>query len=492
MKLKLKLDGYSLQLSDLLEIIGGATFTVEVAPCNRPNATCDLSNFDADMAQTMVVEELQPEAVLAAYATGTGKMFPQEVGLLVLLLWVNEAMKIPHIICPALIARAASLLNAGVYPALHREGASERAAMCELGLILSGSSDSVVYYHNKPANTSDVLKTATLPIAFALNVDEATALTKFCAVSTASALVALKRATDLVKNADITLSMMMEAIRGELGAFDARIHELGRPFPNQIKSAANVRQMLAGSQFTSEEGRQAFGGDHGPRVQDAISFRASPQTHGGVRDTIAWLAETLEKDINALPVHINPQTGYALDLMIIGLADLGNISERRTFRITDSGLSYGLPMNLVASDPGFNHGFPVVQAAATAVLAEVKTIAVPSVALNCLTDVAPYSYATFQSAAKALDVCELLVMVFAVELFMAAQGMDLVAARMSHLQPGKGTAAVLSAVRKTIPMTDKDRFVRTDLVESCRLISSGEVLKAAENAVGVLANWEVY
>ena len=99
---------------------------------------------------------------------------------------------------------------------------------------------------------------------------------------------ALERTERLLKYADLALSMNLEAIRGEQGAFDDRLHSLARPFPGQIASAANVRRLLADSQATTDEGRFAYGYDTAPRVQDAICLRAAPQTHGGARDVFTF------------------------------------------------------------------------------------------------------------------------------------------------------------------------------------------------------------
>ena len=248
--------------------------------------------------------------------------------------------------------------------------------MSELALVLSGEENTLCYFDGEYAPAEKVLKTTGLN-KFQYTMEEIAFITNLCCMSTSLAISALKEAEKLAKTADICVAMNLEAIRGETGAFDKRLHELGRPFPNQIISAENIRRVIEGSGFTTEKARIAYGGDHGPRCQDAICIRAVPQTHGGVRDTIEWLKKNLQSEINSGSHRINPIIGYSMDLMIIALTDLGNISERRSFRLTDTNLTYGLPMNLVGENPGFNHGFPVIQAAATAILGELKLLSMP-------------------------------------------------------------------------------------------------------------------
>jgi histidine ammonia-lyase len=291
----------------------------------------------------------------------------------------------------------------------------------------------------------------------------------------------------LAKTADICVAMNLEAIRGETGAFDKRLHELGRPFPNQIISAENIRRVIDGSEFTTEKARMAYGGDHGPRCQDAICIRAVPQTHGGVRDTIQWLKENLQNEINSASHKINPIIGYSIDLMIIALTDLGNISERRSFRLTDTNLTYGLPMNLVGENPGFNHGFPVIQAAATAVLGELKLLAMPCTAYSAI-DPANKEYicTTYSSALKSIEVLSLLNKVLAIEMLMTAQGMDLAKEKLTGFEFGGGSKAAHMEFRKHVKMTRVNRFAAPDMVEADRLVEEGTVLCAVEKAIGKL------
>jgi histidine ammonia-lyase len=109
-------------------------------------------------------------------------------------------------------------------------------------------------------------------------------------------------------------------------------------------------------------------------VQDPYSFRCIPQVHGASRDAIAYVERVVERELEA--VTDNPTVfddedlvisagnfhgqplALALDFLAIAVAELGSISERRTYKLI--GGQRGLPAFLVA-EPGLNSGFMIPQ-----------------------------------------------------------------------------------------------------------------------------------
>lgn len=283
-----------------------------------------------------------------------------------------------------------------------------------------------------------------------------------------------------VKTSDITLTLNLEAVRGELGAFDARLHELGRPYPGQIACAENVRRINQGSEATTDEGRYAYGYDTKPRVQDAICIRAAPQTHGGVRDVLRWCRSQVLRDWNTGAAALY-RTEYAMDALATALADLTHISERRTFRLNDSKLSYGLPMNLVPNDVGINYGFAIIQSTQAAQTAEVKLLTLPSAAIKrrgvCMACAAVLRH---------FELIQKMNRVLAVELLMSAQGMDIVRMKVPGIAFGAGSEAALACLRRHITVMEKNRFVAPDMIAAERLVADGSVLRAVEAVIGPL------
>ncbi len=483
MKTMLSLDGTNLKLENLFSILEGNLYEVKVLRGETGQLIEELFKLRESLVPSEE-SEITPISIPEVYAECYGELLPKEVGMLSLFLLLNQRLKYSHILGTEFVERILSFINNGIYPCIHKVNKSELSAMSELALILAGAENTLCYYNGEYAPVEKVLMASGLN-KFQYKVEEITFITNLCCMSTALAISALKEAEKLAKTADVCVAMNLEAIRGETGAFDKRLHELGRPYPNQIISAENIRRVIEGSEFTTEKARIAYGGDHGARCQDAICIRAVPQTHGGVRDTIHWLKENLQNEINSGSHRINPIIGYSIDLMIIALTDLGNISERRSFRLTDTNLTYGLPMNLVGENPGFNHGFPVIQAAATAILGELKLLAMPCAAYSMIDPInKEYICTTYSAALKSIEVLSLLNKIIAVEMLMTAQGMDLAKDKLGGFEFGAGSKAAHSEFRRYVKMIRTNRFAAPDMVEADRIVNEGIVLDAVEKAIG--------
>lgn len=295
-------------------------------------------------------------------------------------------------------------------------------------------------------------------------------------------LYGYSKCQELAKTIDISLALNLEAIRGERGAFDNRLHSIARPYEEQENSALNTLALIEDSEFADDKGRFLFGYDTSPRCQDAICLRAAPQTHGGARDVFGFLKKSLQ-DYLTNEMDLSVQLRYALDLAMTSLADLGNISERRAFRLNDHAFSYGLPTNLIFKDPGYNHGFPVIQAVGTAVLGELKTHALPSRSLmNDDLD----STLAFSSSKRLVDNLGLLSKIMAIEVLMSCQGIDLVWQKLPDLKLGKGTQVAYQKIRQHCLVVEENRYVIPEINELDRIIFTGELLFAVENSTGFL------
>ena len=173
----------------------------------------------------------------------------------------------------------------------------------------------------------------------------------------------------LLRTADITAAMSVEALMGTDAVFAADLQAL-RPHPGQAASAANLRGLLRDSAIM-----ESHRDPDCTRVQDAYSLRCSPQVHGAVRDTLEHaetvaareLASAIDNPV-VLPDGRVESNGnfhgaplaYVLDFLAIAVADLASISERRTDRFLDVARSSGLPPFL-ADDPGVDSGHMIAQ-----------------------------------------------------------------------------------------------------------------------------------
>jgi histidine ammonia-lyase len=202
--------------------------------------------------------------------------------------------------------------------------------------------------------------------------------------STAVLALALDGAARLVRAADVAAALSIDALRGSIHPFDARIHE-ARGLPGQIVSAANIERLMSGSGINRSHEKCG-------RVQDAYSMRCAAQVHGAVREALAFVRRIVETEANAGTDNpmVFVETGeivsggnfhgapvaLAADLLATALAPLATISERRTDRLLDPALS-GLPPFLTR-EGGLRSGLMLAQVTAAASASELKTLAHPA------------------------------------------------------------------------------------------------------------------
>jgi histidine ammonia-lyase len=300
--------------------------------------------------------------------------------------------------------------------------------------------------------------------------------------------LALLASETLVDSADVLGGLCCDALRGTDAAFDERIHK-ARPHNGQMKTAANLRKMLEGSQI--RESHRTCG-----RVQDAYSLRCIPQVHGAVRDTLAHCREVFETEANSAvdnPLvfvtdmknsegdvisggnfHGQP-LAFALDFLGIALSALAGISERRIERLVNPALSEGLPPFL-AQGAGLNSGFMLPQVTAAALVSENKVLAHPASVDSITTSGNKEDYVSMgmTAAIKLKRIVENTRHVLAIEAMAVAQAIDFLA----PLKTSKRGQAAHAAIRSVCPTMEKDRVMYKDFARLAELIASGKVAEA--------------
>ncbi len=257
----------------------------------------------------------------------------------------------------------------------------------------------------------------------------------------------------LLKTADITAAMSVEALLGTDAAFDAGLQAL-RPHPGQAASAANLRLLLAGSPIVA-----SHRGPEDTRVQDAYSLRCAPQVHGAARDTLAHaesvaaieLASAIDNPVVTVDGRVvsngnfhGAPVGYVLDFLAIAAADVASIAERRTDRMLDTSRSHGLPPFL-AADPGVDSGHMIAQYTQAAIVSELKRLAVPASVDSIPSSAMQEDHVSmgWSAARKLRRAVDGLTRVLAIELLTAARALDL----RAPLTPAAATGAVTAGLR---------------------------------------------
>ncbi len=292
------------------------------------------------------------------------------------------------------------------------------------------------------------------------------------------AVYVLQRALNLLRNADLLASMSLEALQGSAQPFDARVHKL-RAHPGQQLVAANIRQLLEHSEILDSHR------DCG-KVQDPYCLRCVPQVHGASRQAIQHAIDVVEVEINSVTdnplvmdngdivsagnFHGQP-LALALDYAAIALAELANISERRTYLLLEG--HDGLP-RLLMKDTGLNSGFMIPQYTAAALVSENKVLCHPASVDSIPSSLGQEDHVSMGSisALKLLQVLHNTEMALAVELLTSAQALDF----RSPLKPGDGVARAHSFMRQHIQHAKTDYEVGSDIERCADLIRTGQLL----------------
>jgi histidine ammonia-lyase len=433
--------------------------------------------------------ELQVNLVRShAVGVGTPLSIPETRAMM--LLRANSLAKGHSGVRAVVIDTLCEMLNRGVTPVVPSQGSvgasGDLAPLAHLALSLIGEGEC---FDDKGGRTpsSDAMKRGQVK-PLVLQAKETISLINGTQAMLALGTLGLLAAETLVDSADVLGGLCCDALKGTDTAFDERIHK-ARPHTGQMKSAANLRRMLEGSQI--RESHRDCG-----RVQDAYSLRCIPQVHGAVRDTLVHCRSVFETEANSavdnpLVFITDPKNAqgdvisggnfhgeplaFALDFLAIALSALAGISERRIERLVNPALSEGLPPFLAAG-AGLNSGFMMPQVTAAALASENKILAHPASVDSITTSGNKEDYVSMgmTAALKLNRVIDNTRNVLAIEAMAVAQALDFLA----PLKSSKRGQAAHAAIRSVCLTMEKDRVMYLDLARISELIGAGKIAEA--------------
>ena len=281
----------------------------------------------------------------------------------------------------------------------------------------------------------------------------------------AHALHGLDRMEYLLDLADLAGAMSLEGYQGSAAPFRKELHEL-RPFDGSLKVAARIRGFLAGSENMRSHAACS-------RVQDPYSLRCIPQVHGASRNACRHLDELAEIELNAVtdnPVILGPHDAVsggnfhgqplamALDYCSIAAAELGNISDRRSYLLLEG--KYGLP-RLLTDSGGLNSGYMIPQYTTAALVTENKSLCWPPSADSIPTSLGQEDHVSMGSISgrKFNQILGNLEIILAIELMYAAQAMEF----RRPLSFSSRLEENLAIIRDKVPMLKEDRLLKPDI-----------------------------
>jgi histidine ammonia-lyase len=417
------------------------------------------------------IETLQYN-LLRSHACGVGDYLADEYVRAMMLLRAS-ALAIGHSgVSLKLVEQILTLLNRGVCPLIPEQGSvgasGDLAPLSHLALVLIGEGKARI--KGRVVTGKEALRVAGLK-PLRLGPKEGLALINGTQFMTAIGALTLLGAEHLADVADATGAMTIEALRGTVTAFEPQIQSV-RPHPGQILAAKHMRKLLL-----SGGGKSAIASSHEGcgKVQDPYSLRCIPQVHGASRDTLSFVRQILEREINSVTDNplIFPSekkilsggnfhgqiVAIGMDALSIAVAELASISEQRIEKLVNPAISE-LPAFLTQQG-GLNSGFMIVQVAAASIVSENKTLCHPASVDSIPTSADKEDHVSMGAwaAVKAARVLRNARRVLSMELLAAAQGLDFLSPLRSSLVIEK----IRRVVRKNVPRADVDRSFHDDL-----------------------------
>lgn len=410
---------------------------------------------------------LQKNLVMS-HACGLGEYVPEDVIRLMLLLKVQSLSYGNSGVQVITVQRLIDFYNNDVLPVVYNQGSlgasGDLAPLANLMLPLLGLGE--VWYRGEKVASSLILnKFGWEPIT--LQSKEGLGLLNGTQFMSSYGTYVLLKALRLSYLADIIGCISLEAFDGRIEPFFDQVHQI-RHHKGQIETAARFRKLLEGSELITREKKH---------VQDPYSFRCIPQVHGASKDAINYVASVLEDEINAVTdnptifpdedlvisagnFHGQP-LAITLDFLAIAMAELGNISERRTYQLI--GGKRELPSFLVA-EPGLNSGFMIPQYAAASIVSQTKGLCMPASVDSIESSQGQEDHVSMgaNAATKALRVADNVERVLAIELFNAAQALEF----RRPLKSSPILENVVSEYRKKVEFVKIDKVMYTEIAKS--------------------------
>ena len=420
-----------------------------------------------------------PRHILIGRAAGIGAPMPRGTGRGALLIKLAQFLTGASAVTPDLCRHLANCLNEGLDPVIPSQGhgmAGEIVPLSHAAQVLIGEGSAFGPAGPVAAAAWMAERGVT---AYVPQSKEGLSLINGVAVAPARALGLLPVLRRLLDVATTVAAASIEGLAAPLEAFAPEVARL-RPDPGIAEICAALGRLLAGSAIVRHD------------RQPPVSFRVVPQVHGAAAAALDRLETAGLGEIRAvgdnpafLPDPDHPAFGrllhcgnfhsaeltLAVETATLALQQVIVLSERRLHRLLDARQS-GLSPQL-ARRPGLDAGLVILHKAALGLTARLKSLAVPPSLQS-----ADSSFGQEDAMTMALPALDRLAEV--AEIGWATLAYELYAALVAIDQRGDGTgagvAAVMSAVRATIPPYAGDRIYGPEIDALSELLRDGPIL----------------
>lgn len=417
------------------------------------------------------LEQLQVNLMMS-HACGMGEEVPADIVRLMLFLKAQGLGYGHSGVQVDTVKLLIEMLNRDMLPVVYQQGSlgasGDLAPLAHLCLPLIGMGD--VMWKGERMSAAKAFGNAGLkPVS--LRSKEGLALLNGTQFMSAYGVYCLIQAQRIIDAADVVGALSLDGFDGRLEPFHSRIQEV-RPHPGQIETARRYRHLLAKSAIAAGEKKH---------VQDPYAFRCIPQVHGASKDAFDHVLRVLMTEVHA--VTDNPTVfpdddlvvsagnfhgqplALALDFLAIALAELGSISERRTYQLISG--QRGLPPFLVAN-PGLDSGLMIPQYTAASIVSQSKQLCTPASVDSIVSSNGQEDHVSMgaNAATKLFRVVENTQRVLAIELLNASQAL--------HFREPLASSPVLDGLlqeyRKSVSVISRDRYLHDDMQRSLEFI----------------------
>jgi histidine ammonia-lyase len=373
-----------------------------------------------------------------------------------------------------LVERLQQFLAHDVLPLIPEEGSvgasGDLTPLSYVAATLSGERE--VLFNGERRSAADVhAELGWTPLV--LRPKEALALMNGTAVMTGLACLAYSRADYLLQLATRITALNVYALAGNPEHFDERLFA-AKPHIGQGQVAAWLRQDLAIDAPTPPL----------HRLQDRYSLRCAPHVLGVLADSLGWLRQFIETELNS--ANDNPiidaeaervlhgghfyggHIAFAMDSLKNLVANVADLLDRQLALLVDTRYNHGLPSNLSgASDATamINHGFKAVQIGASAWTAEALKNSMPASVFSRSTECHNQDKVSMGTIAArdALRSLELTEQVAAATLIAANQGVWLREQQADARPLPEPLAAMHDELAEDFPPLLEDRALEAEL-----------------------------
>ncbi len=422
---------------------------------------CNTSISTSDLA------ELQRNLVLS-HACGMGERVPNTIVKRMLLLKILGLSKGYSGVQLKTIERLIYFYNNDIFPVVFQLGSlgasGDLAPLAHLSLPIIGEGE--IEVDGKIISTTDFYSEQNLE-SISLHSKEGLALLNGTQFMSAYALYATEQAVNLHNATSMVASLSLEAYDTRLSPFQENVNAI-RNQKGQIEVADKIRSILHDSKLMKGEKKS---------VQDPYSFRCIPQVHGATLDTINFAKDIVEREINAVTdnptifieendvvsagnFHGQP-LALAMDYLCIALAELGSISERRTYKLISG--TRDLPSFLI-ENPGLNSGFMIAHYTCASIVSQNKQLCFPASVDSIDSSDGQEDHVSMgaNAASKLLRVVDNVWRIVGIEMMTASQAINF----RNHEEMSSKTNGFYINFRKEVPFIEKDIYLSPYLIKS--------------------------